>query len=108
MAVVINNNLLSALREHVLDISISGRYKIGDAWYDAEITDRFIAENLMVRVAFDVVPQDSQRTPATEFRLLDGSGQLLASEEKTVSFAQGTEGVSFWFVFNVKVGSDDP
>lgn len=108
MATTISSNLLGALRQRIITVAAYGQYKIGSAWHNAEIESGYVRANGSVCVSFIVEPQDAALTPATQFRLCDEDGNVLAEREDTIAFIQNAaDALLCRFRFSVKAGEDE-
>ena len=107
MAITIGEALLTGERQHMIDMTASGRYMIGGTWYGAEINSAAIQQNGAVHITFYARGQDTALTPATRFQLLNTAGDVLAEREETISFTSGLEEILIRFKLGLSVGTDE-
>ena len=104
-ATTITSTMLNNLRQRVVDMVSYAQYKIGGTWYRAEINRKEIRSNGSVHISFYIPVPASIETPASQFRLFDTGGNILAERTENVPFAQNIEKILFLFKFGVSVGS---
>lgn len=95
--------LLNGLRNRIVDMVSYGRYKIGGAWYRANLNSSQVQTNGAVHVTF-YIERQSGNTPATEFQLCDANGAVLVDRSEEVSFAQFVDKILIRFKLGVSVG----
>ena len=101
----ITGAMLGGLRQHIINMTAYGAYKISSTWYQSPITLAEVRDNGSVLVAFDLEPKDAQLTPATVLRLYDANNNVLAEREDTVEFVPNSaDAVMYRFRFGVRVG----
>lgn len=101
-ATTITNVMLNALREQIVDIATYGFYRIGTTWYSTEINSKAVQSNGAVHITFYIESHGADL--ATEFRLTNASGEVLASRVEDVPFVDGAEKMLYRFKFGVSVG----
>jgi len=95
--------LLNGLRNRIVDMVSYGRYKIGGAWYRANLNSSQVQTNGAVHVTF-YIERQSGNTPATEFQLCDANGTVLVDRSEEVSFTQFVDKILIRFKLGVSVG----
>lgn len=106
-AITIGEALLTGERQHMIDMTASGRYMIGGTWYSAKINSAAIQQNGAVHITFYAKSQDTALTPATKFQLLNASGAVLAERQETIPFTSGLEAILIRFKLGLSVGADE-
>ena len=106
-AITIGEALLTGERQHMIDMTASGRYMIGGTWYGAKINSAAIQQNGAVHITFYAKSQDAALTPATKFQLLNAAGAVLAERQETIPFTSGLEAILIRFKLGLSVGADE-
>ena len=106
MAVTITDSLLNGLRRHIADMTAYAEYKIGGSWTRAEINSKDVLETGAVNISFYV--RRSGDDTATEFRLKDANGNVLADREETIAFITGIDALLYRFKFSVTIQQPEP
>lgn len=100
----ITDTLLTELKRQIFECVSYARYKIGSTWYRTEIESKEIRANGAVHVTFYLTPTSNLNTPASQFRLYDANGTLLAERTENVAFASSLK-VQYRFKFGVSQGA---
>ncbi|MBQ6960880.1 MAG: hypothetical protein IJP78_07895 [Clostridia bacterium] len=102
-ATTITNTMKNGLRQKIIDMISYGQYKIGSTWYRAEIDSKEIKSNGAVHATFYIQVPASRATPASQFRLCNSSGTVLAERTENVPFVDNLDEILYRFKFGISV-----
>lgn len=78
------------------------RYRVGENYYTAPITNAELLETGVVRVTSSIVPETEITIDRIE--LYSKNGDLWAHQDATITIDSKQTGVLYWFDFTIKEG----
>ena len=100
MATVVTSTMLGGLRQHIVDMCSYAEFKAGGSWHRVELDYAIVQQNGAVHIAFYITTDYGD---ATDFRLLDANGNVLAQKTETIEFAPLVSKILYRFKFAVNV-----
>ena len=98
---MLTTNALTGIKEYIKRTVSYARYKVGSAYYKADLTDVYIDGSgiVMIDLMIDhTVPGD---ITVTEVQLFDTSGQLWASKAEHIDRENLKEGIFYRFTISI-------
>lgn len=99
---VLETVALADIKNYTLNRIAYARYKIGATYYNANINDKLITPDGIVRVQFPIIPQAQSTVTVTEVQLISTGGAVWAKKAVSIQFETVETGHLFWFEFNIQ------
>lgn len=96
---VVTNTLLTSLRQQLIDKVDHAQFKIGSTYTNAVINEKKINSNGMVNIGFYINASSGQTV--TQCRLVDKSGNVLATKSESIVMSSTSSAIYYFFTFNV-------
>lgn len=92
---------LTGFKEHVKRSVAYARYKVGTAYYKADITDIYIDSAGRVAIEFVIDHSIPGNITVTEVQLFDTAGQMWLSKGENISRKASQEGIFYRFTIDI-------
>ncbi len=93
---------LNEIRSFILNRIDHARYRIENVYYDAEINNKEMTSNGVVRVQFPIITQSTTTVKIVELQLVSTNGDVWAKQEINIDIETIQTGILYWFEFNVE------
>ena len=95
---------LNAMRKCIQDNIAFAQYKVGSAYYRAEIRSSYVMDDGRLAITFLIDHTVAGNITVTEVRLYDHNGVLWASKAESILRRALQEGILYRFTFKVEEG----
>lgn len=94
----VTNTLLSHLRQQFIAKVDHAQYKIGSAYTNATLNEKKVNADGTITVGFYITATSGT---VTQCRLLDASGNVLASKAESIVLQAGVSAVYYFFAYDL-------
>ena len=93
---------MTGFKNHVKQVVAYAKYKIGNSYYTADITDIYVDSGGKVVIDFTINPTQSGSVTVTEVQLFDTSGALWLSKTENITRKSSQNGVFYRFKIDIR------
>lgn len=98
---MLTDNALNSIRNHLKNNIAYARYKVGGAYYRAEIQDASMQADGRISITFIIDHTVAGDITVTEVQLFDHNGVLWASKTESITRKDVQEGILYRFRFSI-------
>lgn len=95
----VTNTLLNALRQNLINTVDHAQFKIGSTYTNVSLNEKRLNADGTVSVSFYI--NAAAGSTVTQLRLMDSSGNVLASKSESISIPEAALPIYYFFTFNV-------
>lgn len=98
---MLTTEAMNGFRDHVKRTISYARYKVGNIYYDAKITDITIGSDGKVKVDFTIDHKASGNITVSEIQVYNTSGKLWWSKTENITRKSNQEGIFYRVTINI-------